>query len=705
MTTRTIEEKESAQARADNSVLANSNIAEGRDFSPEGSTEPNTVAIIAITDEGKAVTKLLTDSMKGRFNLKWRGGQKNENTKKYTFPDRLYFTAPMENLSELSSWLVSKGASITGDRKDIDLQPMFFQAPPPRHVRDARKFAAKSAERGDQIKALEMDRQAEKDDAFRLASEGLLNDEELDERIKEIDDRYSKDRSTLERSSDTFLCTAAEIYQAGEGIDPAKPTSDEIRHALSMNEVGDRSLFVKLHGKDFLFDPEEGNHYRWTGTLWELDQSKRKNKAMDDVAGLYSDEAKALEDSGVSEDDEGKPAALLKSLKKRADQIRASRRQKDVFTMLEVGAHIQDGGIGKDPHKAWDDCKGFIPCSNGLISLQTGQLEPPRRERYIRRNNGIAFDPYATAPHWERFLIDIMSEDTELSEFLRRLFGYIALGYPKEHRFVFLYGSVGRNGKGTLVRILSKAVGRLATSVSSELLLLQRNAPSLGAARPDLIKLEGARFAFCSEINKGRTLDSSILKNLSGGDEVVGRALYDQEKNFLPSHTMIFQANYRPKAPAEDTALWSRAIILPFERTFVERPDPSKNEGMIDIDLERKLEGELPGIVNWLVKGAMEYAAQGLRIPEKVKAAVKAHRDENNGIERFLSERCLRDPIFSIRRNKLTQAIQEFCLSEGIGKPSSWDISAYMRSNGFREEHLRNGDIWRGVSVESDEPL
>ena len=56
-----------------------------------------------------------------------------------------------------------------------------------------------------------------------------------------------------------------------------------------------------------------------------------------------------------------------------------------------------------------------------------------------------------------------------------------------------------------------------------------------------------------------------------------------------------------------------RFLLVEFKKHFVD-PDyvrPDKNEMAIDVNLERELEKELPGILNWAIEGLQELLAQG----------------------------------------------------------------------------------------------
>ncbi len=489
----------------------------------------------------------------------------------------------------------------------------------------------------------------------------------------------------------------SELQQQLLNLGPSAPsykfTLAELEQALTANECGDAGLFKKQWGEDYIFDPDEKCFYVWRGMFWSVDKEMTRYQKLEIVADQYSLAANQMH--SISSKSEKDKEQLFKCLQERTKSLKTIRRMKSVLEMASSGS-LSNGGLAFD--KVWDNATGYLPCANGLVDLKTGNLLEPRRNHFIRKNSPLTYDPSARCPLFTQFILEVMGGREHLAKFLKRLCGYISIGHPIEHIFVFFYGAMGRNGKGTLVRLISKALAHLARNLQSELLLQQRNPPSSGAARPDLINLEGTRFAFFSEINEGRTLDSAVVKNLSGGDRVVGRQLYQSEKDFSPTHTLVLQANHRPKAAADDHALWSRAILIPFDITFVKHPK-LPNERKIDVHLEEKLERELPGILRWIVEGAIEYYQNGLLIPDEVRSAVEEYRTENDGIGMFIKEKCIKDSTFSTPRGNFTKAVQAFCLEQGFNSPNAREINAYMKNQGFKDRHTKKGDVWDNISI------
>ncbi len=66
-------------------------------------------------------------------------------------------------------------------------------------------------------------------------------------------------------------------------------------------------------------------------------------------------------------------------------------------------------------------------------------------------------------------------------------------------------------------------------------------------ASGDLARLHGARLVQASEAPGGRPLDTVILKQLTGGDTVTARHLYEREFELKPQFKMWLRANYRPE--------------------------------------------------------------------------------------------------------------------------------------------------------------
>ena len=112
-----------------------------------------------------------------------------------------------------------------------------------------------------------------------------------------------------------------------------------------------------------------------------------------------------------------------------------------------------------------------------------------------------------------------------------------------------------------------------------------------------------------------------------------GRALYCPAFNFKPTHTLWIYGNHRPDVRGNDLGIWRRIKLIPFD---VQIP-----EGEKDPELLKKLLQEMPGILNWAIKGCLEWQKNGLGVPTSVTQATCEYREEEDVIGEFVAERCV----------------------------------------------------------------
>lgn len=457
---------------------------------------------------------------------------------------------------------------------------------------------------------------------------------------------------------------------------------EKLLDCLQKNEIGDAELFVDLFKEKYIFDPSEGkggSFYIWNGQYWELDTYKERYKDFDVIADAY---LTASKDNKIEE-------KTKQALFTRSQQLRTNNRRRNVLETIT--AYISFKGV-------WDYVPKLLPCSNGIIDLMTGDFLPSREDQFIRKVCPIKYNKSAKCPKFIQFLDDISLGNIEWIKFLQRSIGYALLGVPVEEVLIYWYGEGGRNGKGTLTKILQHVFGPLARTFPAEMLLLQRNLPSSSGPSPELANLEGVRIAIFSEINEGRKIDSAKVKNLSGRDKISCRRLFsNHDLQIEPTHTMFLQTNYKPKAPSDDNALWSRNILVSFNASFVRDPK-KKNERPLKENLKEELLKEAEGILLWVLDGVREYLSIGLQIPDFIKAETESYRKENDGMGRFLEEMCVLDPVFSTQKLKMETAIKAFCLANDCKVPTRNEVSAYLKEK-FRSSKGGKGRIWEGVKI------
>lgn len=235
---------------------------------------------------------------------------------------------------------------------------------------------------------------------------------------------------------------------------------------------------------------------------------------------------------------------------------------------------------------------------------------------------GTLYDPEARCPRWDQFL-ERVQPNPEVREWLQRLIGYALVGRQTEHIFTVLYGK-GANGKSTFVDVLGRLFGDYDT-VAEKTLFKQVLNDAHPADRADLINKRLARSEELPDVE----LDEPKIKGLTGGDTIKGRGMRENFKQWDPTHTFLVHSNTKPRLSGTDDGIWRRVALVPFA---VKIP-----ESEADPYLKDKLYYELPGILNWALRGYEAFCEQGLfPLPEVLRAAVSDYRAESDTVSMFV---------------------------------------------------------------------
>ena len=298
---------------------------------------------------------------------------------------------------------------------------------------------------------------------------------------------------------------------------------------------------------------------------------------------------------------------------------------------------------------------------------------------------------------WEAALASIFADDQALVAFVQRLFGYALMGNPVEHKWAIFHGK-GRNGKSLILEVLASVLGKLASPIKPELILRQSYPRDPNAPDPAVLTLQGKRLVWASETGDGRALDCDRVKRLTGGDTLEGRHLHAKHSTlFAPSHLLILATNHPPKASADDFALWARTFLVPFTVKFTETPI-GPNERLLDPNLKDHLISEQPGILAWLVRGALAYGKEGLNPPDSVKAATDAYKTDCDLTGQFLADCCTVDPQGQAPGSELYKAFKKWCEENGHHASNSTRFGLSLAER-FVKVKKAKGNYYQGLSL------
>jgi P4 family phage/plasmid primase-like protien len=409
-------------------------------------------------------------------------------------------------------------------------------------------------------------------------------------------------------------------------------------------EFGNAERMLDRYGEKFMFVPELDAWYFWQGERWQA-----VTAAM--IGCLARDTVDALPSQlqGVASEEER--ARFLK-------WCATSQRASMVRSMVDLLAKDRRALV---PAAALDPATHIIGAANGAIDLRTGALLAPDPALRLTLNTGTMYDPDARAPLFERTVLEVFSGDAEMAGFLQRLLGYSLLGEPREDLFVIPYGS-GANGKSTIFNAVRAVLGEYARVVKAETFVGYGAgaASSAGGAREDLLRLRGARFVYIGEPEEGAELRESLVKSVTGGEPIPARGVYARSTiEILPTWTPFLPTNHRPIVKGDDHGIWRRLMPVPFLRNFDKEPggkDPTRRQAV---------RAEAPGILRWIVQGALAYQRDGLRAPESVEAARRSYRDAMDLLRDWIEARCEEGPDFAESAERLWLSWEPWARANG----------------------------------------
>ncbi|MGD9698474.1 phage/plasmid primase, P4 family [Acinetobacter sp.] len=421
---------------------------------------------------------------------------------------------------------------------------------------------------------------------------------------------------------------------------PAKTRGEDGRHELS--ELGNVGRMIDRYGDDLRYVPQTESWFAWNGVYWQpVTQLEILQYATATVKALPNE---ALQIK--SDEDRAKHKAFCvfsQRIRMVEDMVKWARSDERILTYVTK----------------FDANMHLLGCSNGAVDLRTGELLEPNREHLISYNTGVNYHPNAKCPVFEQTVLDAFFGDAEMAAFFQRVIGYIAIGNPKESIILIPYGS-GNNGKSTIFKSIALALGDYAKTANADTFLGDGRANG-GGAREDILRLRGSRYVYSTEPEEGKELKEGLIKAMTGGEALPARGLYSRHTiEVQPTWTVVMPTNHKPIIKGDDYGIWRRLMLVPFTRNYDKDPNIKK-----DVNRSAKLLRELPGILRWIVQGALDYKQNGLKPPQGVLAAKDEYKQENDLLADWICDCCDLVEGYRETNKNLWQSWQAWAVENG----------------------------------------
>jgi P4 family phage/plasmid primase-like protien len=382
--------------------------------------------------------------------------------------------------------------------------------------------------------------------------------------------------------------------------------------------------------------------YAFDGSIWKSDKECLKlRQSVVDLSSNFSKiklfyEKKTASDAGT---------AIIKNIKSLITKLHKTGFEDDIIKGAKM--YFDDELF----RELLNSKKHLVPFNNGVYDLLTNEFRSTKKEDYVNLTVRFDYDPDVKNPEVYDFVQKILP-DTAVRDYVLKKMAECLNGDIPNTNFMMFIGD-GANGKSQILNLMKLTMGQLAEKVEVTLLTRKRN--NANEANPEKIKLMYKRFAYLSEPEDGEKLNIGLLKELTGSEEIVSRALYVGSTTFVMETKLFLACNELPEIKGEDNAIWRRIRVVNFPSRFVDEPKES-NEFKIDRTLPSRMRED----VTWrqtFVNILLDYYKRDVKEPESVKMSTNTYRSENNDIKQFLTENVIRAETSILHLKNICEAI------------------------------------------------
>lgn len=454
----------------------------------------------------------------------------------------------------------------------------------------------------------------------------------------------------------------------------------------TLNDIGNADRFTDRYPNKYIFiDGKRGQFWVYNGKQWTKDKNKQLYRDYEEMVKTMRKEKRNYPE-GMSEEQSVKAVDKWHSF---INSTGNAPRRRGAIDILK-------GRFAIDPEE-FDSNILLINTPLGIINVSNlKQTKHDPRYKLTKITNG-SLKPVDKPEHWLSFLDQTFKgyeRPKDIEYFVQRLAGYSLLGTNPKRKMIVIHGEGetgnGSNGKSLLVETIGYVLNDYATTIRPQFLLKKRN-QSADNATTSLLKMQGARFVYTSELNSNQQLDEALVKQITGDRKISGRANYGDETDIEKTFVIWLVTNRKPLISGTEDAIWSRIIDIPFKHTV-----PEKEQ---DVHLFDKFKQEKDGIMCWIIEGLQDYMVNGLAIPEEITNAADEYRKESDVVGNFTND-CIEFVSYeTLRSQSLLNAYRDWAEENGCSMKDTTFIKRFSKRHEKNKFHDRNGNGYQGMKL------
>lgn len=347
-------------------------------------------------------------------------------------------------------------------------------------------------------------------------------------------------------------------------------------------------------------------------------------------------------------------------------------------------------------------------CKNGIIDFKEKIFRDGRPDDYITKFSNIEYHP-VTNEHKDIVaeIHDFMNKLFPIPELCQYMWEHLAstlIGITPDQTFNIYIGE-GQNGKSVLLKLMHIILGKYTKDVSTSIIMDKKM--KMGQASPEYSQLPGIRYLCMTESSEDEAINEGIMKQLTGGDKLTSRGLYEKKLvEFVPQFKMILACNSLPPIKATDHGTWRRIRAVPFLSLFTHNPVQNNKKKpyqyLIDPTIEEKFKTWAPVFLAMLTEIA--FKTQGkVNDCSIVTEAGRKYKNDSDIVARFIEEKIVENKEARINKTQLNQEFNIWYEDNNNShdkrkKPTAKKIADAINKV-FGEPQ---GNYWNGIELVQD---
>lgn len=452
-------------------------------------------------------------------------------------------------------------------------------------------------------------------------------------------------------------------------------------------------------------DIKSARWFQYTNQRWMITDSGtelRKNiTSLNGIYGIFSRKIKQCVDTVYPIDDDERNAGKKKKIKRIDTIIKILKRNGD--TIMREAAHKF---YVKNFMNLLDSKDHLLCFTNGVVDFHEKRFRDGHPEDYTYKCTNIGYTSLhkldAKVVNEVTTFMNQLFPDKELCEYMWDHAASVLYGKNMNQTFNIYIGT-GRNGKSKFVELMTSILGDYKATIPVSIITKQR--VSIGGASPEVAGLVGIRYAVMQESSVNDRINEGPMKELTGGDAIQCRALYQEPITFIPQFKLVMPTNNLPNIESKDEGTWRRIRACEFKSQFKEDPDPtSKYQFAVDKNLDRKFESWKVAFMALLVERA--YKTQGNVVDCKmVLMNSDRYRKDQDGLASFVNDVIQLNPSGKILMVELMDTFKtHWSMMYSSKMPAGKILIDYIKKLYADNPSVRvENNIWRGIKLMRDE--